>query len=485
MKLKTIAISALLAYGTSAVTNAQPAPKPFGVTPNDRQLEWYDREMIAFFHFGINTFENFVNEGDGKAPAAIFNPTALDCNQWMQTLKNAGIPAAILTAKHADGFCLWPSAYTDYSVKNAAWKNGKGDVVREFVDACEENGIKAGIYLGPHDRHEHLHPDYTTEKYKKYYANQLRELMTDYGKIWETWWDGAGADELNTPLYTEWFKIVRKAQPDCVIFGTKNSYPFADVRWMGNEAGHCGDPCWSTTDSIAIRDEAAYYDALNQGVLNGNAYVPAETDVSIRPSWFYHPEEDCRVKSVADLWDIYCTSVGRNSVLLLNLPPDRRGLLNSKDSLTVANLRKGIDETFSNNLLAKSKISATNIRGKKFDPRYLIDNDPKTYYAGKDGVVTSDITFTLPKAETFDCLMLREVIQLGHRTTRWSVEYSNNGKDWTTIPETSSLQSVGNKWIVRFNPVTAKYVRLRILDGNATPALNTFGVYKQSKILKQ
>ena len=156
-----------------------------------------------------------------------------------------------------------------------------------------------------------------------------------------------------------------------------------------------------------------------------------------------------------------------------------------KDSLTVANLRKGIDETFSNNLLAKSKISATNLRGKKFDPRYLIDNDPKTYYAGKDGVVTSDITFTLPKAETFDCLMLREVIQLGHRTTRWSVEYSNNGKDWTTIPETSSLQSVGNKWIVRFNPVTAKYVRLRILDGNATPALNTFGVYKQSEILKQ
>lgn len=485
MKLKPIVIASALCCGSSLISSAQSEPAPFGVTPNERQLEWYDREMIAFFHFGINTFENFVNEGDGKAPAAIFNPTALDCGQWMQTLRNAGIPAAILTAKHADGFCLWPSRYTDYSVKNSAWKNGKGDVVREFVDACEENGIKAGIYLGPHDRHEHLHPEYTTEKYKKYYGNQLRELMTDYGKIWETWWDGAGADELTTPLYTEWYGIVRGTQPDCVIFGTKNSYPFADVRWMGNEAGHCGDPCWSTTDSIAIRDEAAYYDALNQGVKNGNAYVPAETDVSIRPSWFYHPEEDCRVKSVAELWDIYCTSVGRNSVLLLNLPPDRRGLLHPKDSLHVALLRKGIDETFSRNLLAKAKVSANNVRGKKFDARNLIDNDPTTYYAGKDGAVAADVTFSLPKAETFDCLMLREMIRLGHRTTRWCVEYSKNGKDWTVIPETSGLQSVGNKWIVRLKPVTARYVRLRVLDGNATPALNTFGIYKQSDILKQ
>ena len=484
MKLDKIIATAFLSLSAATTMNAQEAPKPFGPTPNERQKEWYDREMIAFFHFGINTFEDFVNEGDGKAPAAIFNPTALDCTQWMETLRNAGIPAAILTAKHADGFCLWPSQYTDYGVKNSAWKGGKGDVVREFTDACEEYGIKAGIYLGPHDRHEHLHPDYTTARYKDYYNKQLRELMTDYGKIWETWWDGAGADELTTPLYTEWYKTVRDTQPDCVIFGTKNSYPFADVRWMGNEAGHCGDPCWSTTDSIAIRDEAAYYDALNCGVKNGNAYIPAETDVSIRPSWFYHPEEDSRVKSVNELWDIYCNSVGHNSVLLLNLPPDRRGLLNPIDSLTVATLRKGLDETFSRNLLKGSKVSATNVRGGKFNPRYLIDEDKTTYYAGKDGVVKSDITFTLPKSETFDCLMLQEVIELGHRTTAWSVEYSQNGKDWTVIPEASTLQSVGHKWIVRFSPVTAKYVRLRILDGNATPALHTFGLYRQSELLK-
>lgn len=347
--------SKLILLGMAMAVNpaiAQKAPEPFGLTPSERQKEWYDREIIAFFHFGINTFEDFVNEGDGRAPAAIFNPTALDCEQWMETLHAAGIPAAILTAKHADGFCLWPSRYTDYCVKNSAWKGGKGDVVREFVDACEDYGIKAGIYLGPHDRHEHLRPDYSTEKYKEYYASQLRELMTGYGKIWETWWGGAGADELTTPLYSYWNGIVREHQPDCVIFGTKNSYPFADVRWMGNEAGHVGDPCWATTDSVCIRDEAAYYKGLNEGSFNGNAYIPAETDVSIRPSWFYHPEEDSRVKSVGELWDIYCTSVGRNSVLLLNFPPDRRGLVHSSDSLNVATLNRGIRETFGHNLLA-------------------------------------------------------------------------------------------------------------------------------------
>lgn len=440
--------------------------------------------MIAFFHFGINTFEEYVNEGDGKASTAIFNPTALDCRQWMQTLKAAGIPAAILIAKHADGFCLWPSKYTDYSVKNAAWKNGKGDVVREFVDACEEYGLKAGIYLGPHDRHEHLSPLYTTERYKEYYAHQLGELMSDYGKIWETWWDGAGADELTTPVYRHWYKIVREKQPDCVIFGTKNSYPFADVRWMGNEAGEAGDPCWATTDSVAIRDEAQYYKGLNEGMPEGDAYIPAETDVSIRPSWFYHAEEDSRVKSVRELWDIYCTSVGRNSVLLLNFPPDRRGLIHPTDSLHAALLKQGVDETFSSNLLRGAKVKATNVRGAKYSPEKMLDSEKTTYFAGKDGEVKADITFTLPKLIEFDCLMIEEVIELGHRTTKWSVEYTVDGKNWITIPEATDKQTIGHKWIVRLAPVKAKQVRLRIQDGKACPAIHTFGVYKQSPVFK-
>ena len=484
MKLKRFFLAAGISAAAAMGLWAQDAPEPCGLVPGKRQLEWYGREMIAFFHFGINTFEEFVNEGDGKAPAALFNPTALDCTQWMQVLKNAGIPAAILTAKHADGFCLWPSQYTDYCVKNSAWKGGKGDVVREFTDACQEYGIKAGIYLGPHDRHEHLHPDYTTERYKQYYASQLTELMSQYGPIWETWWDGAGADELTTPLYAHWHSIVRRLQPDCVIFGTKNSYPFADVRWMGNEAGRAGDPCWATTDSVAIRDEAAYYKALNEGLWEGDAYVPAETDVSIRPSWFYHTEEDTRVKSVKELWDIYCSSVGHNSVLLLNLPPDRRGLIHPTDSLHVALLAQGLRETFGRNLLSGSRVKATNNRGGRFAARNLIDEDEETYYAGKDGQPTGDIVFRLLQAETFDCLMVQEVIELGHRTSRWSVEYSNDGRSWTPIAEATGKQCIGHKWIERFAPVTARYVRLRIEDGRACPALRSFGVYRQSELFK-
>lgn len=479
-KLTTMAAFATLAFPLAA----QKAPEPAGLVPNERQIEWYNREMIAFFHFGINTFEDFVNEGDGRANTAIFNPTDLDCTQWMRTLKSAGIPSAILTAKHADGFCLWPSKFTDYCVKNSTWKGGKGDVVREFVDACEEYGIKAGIYLGPHDRHEHLSPLYTTTRYKDYYGHQLNELMSDYGKIWETWWDGAGADELTTPIYTHWYNIVRSKQPDCVIFGTKNSYRFADVRWMGNEAGHAGDPCWATTDSISIRDEADHYQGLNEGFFKGDAYVPAETDVSIRPSWFYHEEEDNRVKSVQELWDIYCTSVGRNSVLLLNLPPDRRGLLHSKDSLHIALLKKGLDETFNTNLLKGSKVKASNERGSKFKATNMLDTDKATYFATGDSQKTADVVFTLPKQTEFDCAMIQEVIELGHRTNQWSIEYSNDGKSWTAIPEATNKQSIGYKWIVRFEPVKARYVRLLIQDGRACPAIHTFGVYRQSDVLK-
>lgn len=483
MHIRHLFFAALAAAGPLTGL-AQKAPEPVGPIPNHRQTEWYDREMIAFFHFGINTFEEMVNEGDGRAPAALFAPTALDCGQWMRVLRAAGIPSAILTAKHADGFCLWPSDYTDYSVRNTAWRNGRGDVVREFVDSCAAYGIKAGIYLGPHDRHEHLSPLYTTERYKEYYARQLEELMTGYGKIWETWWDGAGADELTTPLYTAWHAIVRRHQPDCVIFGTKNSYRFADVRWMGNESGLAGDPCWATVDSLAIRDEADRIPELNEGRLGGNAYVPAETDVSIRPSWFYHTEEDAAVKSVRELWDIYCTSVGRNSVLLLNFPPDRRGQIHPTDSLHAATLRRGIDETFSRNLLAGSRVRATACRGRAFRPENLIDDDPETYFSTGDDRTTADIVFTLPRTERFDCLMLREVIGLGHRTTRWSVETSADGRTWTTIPEAADRTCVGNKWIVRFAPVEARHVRLRILDGVACPALHTFGIYQQSELLK-
>jgi alpha-L-fucosidase len=455
--------------------NAQSAPAPVGPVPNARQIEWYHREMIAFFHFGMNTFTN-VNEGDGTASPQRFNPTALDCNQWMKVLKNAGIPAAIFVAKHADGFCNWPTAHTNYSIKNSPWKDGKGDVVKEFTDAAKAAGIKAGIYLGPHDRHDSR---YGTNDYSDYYADQLSELLRNYGPIWEIWWDGAGADKLTTAFYTRWADSVRSLQPNCVVFGTKNSYRFADCRWMGNESGISGDPCWSTINPSSIREEQSHINELNHGEVDGTAYIPAEVDVSIRPSWFYHPEEDTQVKTLSTLWDIYFNSVGRNSVLLLNYPPTKEGLISDIDAAKTDSLRALINGTFKTNLAAGAVIKTLHPRGGQYKPSNMVDQQEATYYATTDNFTTDTITFDLKSKKTFDVLMLQEVIELGHRTTGWSVDYSPNGKDWTTIPEADGKQTIGYKWLVKFKPVTARHLRLRITAGKACPAIHTFGVYKQ------
>lgn len=456
--------------------HAQTPPKPIGPVPNERQIEWYHREITAFFHFGMNTFTN-DNEGDGTASPEQFNPSALDCNQWMNVLKSAGIPAAILVAKHADGFCNWPTAHTNYSVKNSPWKNGNGDVVKEYTDAARAAGIKAGIYLGPHDRHDSR---YGTEDYSDYYAGQLSELLRNYGPIWEIWWDGAGADKLTTAFYTRWADTVRRQQPNCVVFGTKNSYPFADCRWMGNESGISGDPCWSTINPSSIRDESTHIDELNHGEINGSAYIPAEVDVSIRPSWFYHPEEDQQVKTVAKLWDIYFNSVGRNSALLLNFSPNKQGIIPPLDIQRADSLRYMISTTFKTNLASGATIKTLHPRGENYRPSNMTDTLESTYYATTDAFSTDTLVFNLGAAKTFDVLMLQEVIELGHRTTGWSVDYSMNGKQWIPVPEATGKQTIGYKWLVKFKPVTARQVRLRITSGKACVAIHTFGIYKQA-----
>jgi len=470
----------MICMSTSLSSHAQTAPVPFGPLPNARQIEWYHREIIAFFHFGMNTFTN-VNEGDGTASPKLFNPTALDCNQWTSVLKNAGITTAIFVAKHADGFCNWPSAHTNYSVKNSPWKDGKGDVVKEFTDACKTAGIKAAIYLGPHDRHDSR---YGTPDYSDYYAGQLSELLRNYGPIWEIWWDGAGADQLTTAFYTRWADTVRKLQPNCVVFGTKNSYLFADCRWMGNESGISGDPCWSTINPSSIREESGHITQLNQGEIDGSAYIPAEADVSIRPSWFYHEEEDAQVKSVAALWDLYFNSVGRNSVLLLNFPPNKQGLISSVDAQRTDSLRYLINGTFKTNLASGAAIKAKHVRGADYQPSNMTDTLETTYYATSDGYTTDTITFDLRGKKTFDVLMLQEMIELGHRTTGWSVDYSANGKTWMPIPGGVDKQSIGYKWLLKFKPVTASKLRLRITAGKACAAIHTFGIYKQPAFAK-
>ena len=474
LKRHLILISIISAF-TPLFAIAQQAPAPVGPVPNARQIEWYHREIIAFFHFGMNTFTN-DNEGDGTASPQLFNPSALDCNQWTGVLKRAGITTAILVAKHADGFCNWPTAHTNYSVKNSPWKDGKGDVVKEFTDACKTSGIKAAIYLGPHDRHDSR---YGTPDYANYYADQLSELLRNYGPIWEIWWDGAGADKLTTAFYTRWADTVRRLQPNCVIFGTKNSYHFADCRWVGNESGLSGDPCWSTIEPSSIRDESEHISQLNNGEINGSAYVPAEVDVSIRPSWFYHPEEDGHVKTVSQLWDLYFNSVGRNSVLLLNFPPDKRGIVPAIDAQRADSLHRLIEGTFKTNLAKGAAIKSLHPRGHNFKPQNMVDDQEGTYYATKDTNKTDTITFDLSSKKTFDVLKIQEVIELGHRTTGWSVDYSANGKDWTPIAEATGKQSIGYKWLIKFHPVTASKVRLRITSGKASVAIHTFGIYKE------
>lgn len=268
-----------------------------------------------------------------------------------------------------------------------------------------------------------------------------------------------------------------EVQPQCVVFGTKNSNAFADCRWMGNESGEGGDPCWSTIRLSSIRDEADHIKELNHGELDGDAYVPAEVDVSIRPSWFYHASEDDKVKSVEKLIDIYCQSVGRNGVLLLNFPPDRRGLIHETDAARAAGLHAWVEKTFRTNLLKGAKIEAEHPRGKGFEPANLVDSKD-AYYASADGFNEDTLTFKLGQAKTFDCLMIREAIELGHRTTKWSVETSNDGQSWAPIPEATDKQSIGYKWIIRFAPVKASWVRLRV-SGLASAALREFGVYKQ------
>ena len=459
------------------------APTPVGPLPNDRQVEWYHREIMVFFHFGINTFTgpDGVEQGDGTASPSIFNPTNLNCMQWVSVLKAAGITCGILVAKHADGFCNWPTAYTSYSIKYSPWENGKGDLVKEYTDACKGAGIKAGLYLAPYDAHEAGEDIYNySPAYADYYTGELSELLRNYGPIWEIWWDGAGADRIPVNFYTRWADSIHTLQPHCTIFGCKDGYLYADSRWVGDESGHAGDPCWSTIDKYYIQHETP--DTLNVGQVNGDSYIPAESDVSTRPGWFYHSAENGEVKGISRLVEIYCSSVGHNSVMLLNLPPDRRGLIYSTDSANVVGLHKWIEGTFKTNLAKGATITCLHQRGPNYSPYNMVDDHDTTYYATNDSFTTDTVTFHLHSSKTFDCLMLQEMITLGHRTTGWSVDHSVDGTNWISIPEATGKQCIGYKWIVRFAPITASYVRLRITAGRACPAISTFGIYKQPAV---
>ncbi len=458
---------------------------PNKVIPSDKLLAYQQMELIGFIHFTINTFTG-KEWGYGDEKPDIFNPSQLNVEQWVETAKAAGMKELILTAKHHDGFCLWPSQYTEHSIKNSPYKNGNGDIVKDFVEACRKHGIKAGLYLSPWDRN---HKDYGKPEYLLYYQNQLRELLTQYGEINEIWFDGAnggdgyygGANEIrkiDSKTYYKWqnvFALVKELQPDIKIFSDAGP----DVHWIGNENGFAGTSFWSTinSDSLVIGNSNTKY--LNSGDPKGKKWIVGQCDVSIRPGWFYHQAEDSLVKTSQKLIDIYYKSVGRNAILLLNLPPDKRGLIHENDVIALQDFKEIIDETFAVNLTDGASAIANNYRlnHKKFAPENAVDNDNETYWATDDSISPSELIIQLSDKIEFDRILIQEPIKFGQRIIKFNVDIQGE-KGWETVFEGTTI---GYKRLIRIDPVSTTKVRLRIIKANNTVAISNFGLFKSSE----
>ena len=442
-------------------------------------------EYYSFLHYSLNTYTD-QSWGFGNESPKLFNPQKLDARQWARVCKEAGMKGIILTAKHHCGFCLWPSQYTEYSVKNAPWKNGKGDVVREMADACQEYGLKLGLYLSPWDRN---HPDYGKPEYITYFRNQLTELLTNYGPIFEIWFDGAnggsgyygGANEtrkIDRTTYYDWtntYKMIRQLQPDIVIWNDGGDR--GDLRWVGTEAGYVGETNWSLLNATGD----VPWDMLHHGVENGNAWVPAEVNTSIRPEWFYHPGEDTKVKTLPELMDTYYKSIGRNGTLLLNFPIDTTGLIHPNDEKAALEFAHAAKEAFAVNLAANAKGTASNVRGgsKEFDAAKATDEDNHTYWATDDAVKSASLTIDFPKPTTFNRFLVQEYIPLGQRVKSFTVEALVDGQ-WKAVAKATTI---GYKRILRFPGVKATQVRLNITDAKAAPLISNIGVYHAPQIL--
>ncbi len=468
-----------LAFAISCKQTIPPAS--LGPLPAERQIRWHEMEFYAFVHFNMNTFTN-MEWGTGAESPELFNPTSLDCRQWARVCKEAGMKGIILTAKHHDGFCLWPSAYTEHSVKNSPWKDGKGDVVQELADACKEFGLKLGLYLSPWDRN---HAGYGTNAYITYFRNQLTELMTNYGEIFEVWFDGAnggtgyygGANEerrVDRKTYYDWEttrQIVRDLQPNAVMFSDAGP----GVRWVGNEAGWAGETNWSMLRRDEFYPGSPNYKELTNGHEDGTHWVPAEVDVSIRPGWYYHPSEDDKVKSVKQLVDIYYHSIGRNASLLLNFPVDRRGLIHEKDEEQLMKMVKVIGGDMSTDLSKGAHIKATNVRGnsRNYGAKNAIDGNGETYWSTDDGTTSASITLDFGKVTTFNRFMIQEYIPLGQRVRKFSLEAWRNDS-WELI---EAQTTIGYKRILRFDNITTELLRLNILESRASPIISNIGVY--------
>lgn len=477
-------IGLLMSVNILAQTNP---PAPFGPVPGENQMRWQQMEYYAFLHFSLNTYTD-QSWGYGNEDVKLFNPKKLDCRQWARVCKEAGMKGIILTAKHHCGFCLWPSKYTEYSVKNAPWKNGKGDVVRELANACKEYGLKLGIYLSPWDRNN---SDYGKPEYITYFRNQLTELLTNYGPIFEIWFDGAnggsgyygGANEtrkIDAKTYYDWadtYKLIRKLQPNIVIWNDGGDR--GDLRWVGTEAGNVGETNWSLLNAKGD----VTWNMLHYGLENGDSWVPAEVNTSIRPEWFYHPGEDTKVKTVPQLMETYYNSIGHNATLLLNFPIMPDGLIHPNDEKAALDFAKAVKEAFAVNLAVKANAIASNVRGnaKQFDAMNAIDSSKETYWATDDDVTKALLTINLGKLTTFNRFLVQEYIRSGQRVKAFTVEALING-NWKEI---ATGTTIGYKRILRFPTVNATQIRLNITDSKACPVISNLGIYHAPQILTQ
>jgi alpha-L-fucosidase len=445
-------------------------------------MAWHEMEQYAFVHFTTNTFTD-KEWGYGDEDPAIFNPTNFDPEQWCRVFKEAGLKAVILTCKHHDGYCLWPSAYTEHSVKKSPWKKGQGDVVKEVRDACEKYGLKFGIYLSPWDRN---HAGYGSEEYVQYYRDQLKEVFTSYGPVFEMWFDGAnggtgyygGADEkrnIDKETYYDWpntLEMVRTMEPEVIFFSDAGP----DIRWCGNEKGYVNETNWNTisTDTL-YAGKGGITELLNTGSEDGDKWLPAEVDVSIRPGWFYHADEDEKVKTPEALFDIYLSSVGRGSNLLLNIPPDRRGLIHENDVEALSGWKELLDEAFAKNLAFHKKAVADNVRGntKKYAAQNITDGDSETYWATDDGVTAATIIIDLDKKIEIKYIFVQEYIKLGQRVRTFDVEVGKE-VEWVKV---ASSTTVGYKKILRLSPVMTSKVRIKITGARACPLICNIEIY--------
>jgi alpha-L-fucosidase len=476
VKFRNIRIKDLSPAASSQVK----PPEPFGPVPSERQLAWHEMEYYMFVHFTVNTFTD-KEWGYGDEKESVFNPTGLDCRQWAGVARDAGMKGIIVTAKHHDGFCLWPSKFTSHSVKNSEWKNGKGDVLKELRSACDEYGLKLGVYLSPWDRNSSV---YGTPEYLTYYRNQLRELLTNYSDIFEVWFDGAnggdgfygGAKEtrkIDNKTYYDWAntqKIVRDLQPSAVMFSDAGP----DIRWVGNENGMGSLTNWCLLKKDEMYPGGDFAKILGEGHEDGNYWVPAEVDVSIRPGWFYHQNQDSLVRSPENLMELYYSSVGRNSNLLLNVPPDRRGLLHENDIRSLLAFRELLKKEFETDFAKGKEVIATSFRGKGYEASNINDGDPETYWTTNDLQTTGDLIINLGDEMEVNRIILQEYIKLGQRVQEFKVSALIND-DWKPLIDGTTI---GYKIIRKFPVVKTSRIKITISKSKACPIISNVELYR-------